>query len=72
MRKRVSRSSVSPFAPPPGIVMASVDDTGRRVCGGDSAISEAFRAGSEPQQCESVAEIPIARELSRWVRGLFQ
>jgi penicillin-binding protein 1B len=72
MRKRVSRSSVSPFAPPPGIVMASVDDTGRRVCGGDSAINEAFRAGSEPKQCESVAEIPLTRELGRWVRGFFQ
>jgi hypothetical protein len=52
--------------------MASVDDTGRRVCGGDSAINEAFRAGSEPKQCESVAEIPLTRELGRWVRGFFQ
>ena len=73
MQKRLRRSPSSPFAAPPGIVMASVDsDTGRPVCGSDSAISEAFRAGSEPEPCASLAEIPIAREFSRWIRGLFQ
>ena len=73
MQKRLRRSSSSPFEPPPGIVMASVErDTGRPVCGSDSAISEAFRAGSEPQPCESIAKIPLAREFSRWVRVLFQ
>jgi len=36
------------------------------------AVREAFRAGSEPQQCERFAEVPIARDLGRWIRGLFQ
>jgi penicillin-binding protein 1B len=73
MQKRLRRSPSSPFAAPPGIVMASVDsDTGRPVCGSDSAISEAFRAGSEPEPCASLAEIPIARTFGRWIRGLFQ
>jgi 1A family penicillin-binding protein len=71
---RHSPTPTSAFTAPPGIVMAPVDwDTGRRVCHGDSAIREAFRAGSEPQQCERiVVEFPIARDLGRWIRGLFQ
>jgi len=73
MQKGLRRSPSSSFTPPPGIVMTSVDwSTGRRACGSESAISEAFRAGSEPQQCESIAELPIARALTRWVKGLFQ
>jgi penicillin-binding protein 1B len=73
MQKGLRRSPPSSFTPPLGIVMTSVDwDTGRRACGRGSAISEAFRAGSEPQQCESLAELPIARNLTRWVKGLFQ
>ena len=73
MQKGLRRSPPSSFTAPPGIVMMSVDwDTGRRACGRESAISEAFRAGSEPQQCESLAELPIARDLTRWVKGLFQ
>ena len=70
---RHSPTPTSAFTAPPGIVMAPVDwDTGRRVCDGDSAVREAFRAGSEPQQCERFAEVPIARDLGRWIRGLFQ
>jgi 1A family penicillin-binding protein len=71
---RRSPTPTSAFTVPPGIVMAPVDwDTGRRVCHGDSAIREAFRAGSEPQQCERiVVEFPIARDLGRWIRGMFQ
>jgi hypothetical protein len=38
--------------PPDGVVMAPVDASGRRVCGGGSAIIEAFRAGSEPPPCD--------------------
>jgi membrane carboxypeptidase/penicillin-binding protein len=73
MQKGLRRSPPSSFTPPPGIVMTSVDwGTGRRACGSESAISEAFRAGSEPQQCASLAELPIARDLTRWVKGLFQ
>jgi penicillin-binding protein 1B len=70
---RRSPTPTSMFTAPPGIVMAPVDwDTGRRACEGDPAIREAFRAGSEPQQCERFAEVPIARDLGRWIRGLFQ
>ena len=58
MQKGLRRSPPSSFTPPPGIVMASV--------------GEAFRAGSEPQQCESMAELPLARDLTRWVKGLFR
>jgi membrane carboxypeptidase/penicillin-binding protein len=73
MQKGLRRSPPSSFTPPPGIVMASVDwDSGRRACRSESAISEAFRAGSEPQQCESMPELPIGRDLTRWVKGLFQ
>jgi penicillin-binding protein 1B len=75
MQKHLSRASAAPFPAPPGIVMAPVDEgTGRRACGGDAAITEAFRAGSEPQPCESTAEIPatVARGVGRWVKGLFQ
>jgi penicillin-binding protein 1B len=73
MQKSLRQSSYSPFAAPPGIVMASVDgDTGQRVCGGDAAINEAFRSGSEPPECESFAAIPVVRGFGRWLRGLFQ
>jgi penicillin-binding protein 1B len=52
MQAAVRRSLPGGFAPPPGIVMASVDSvTGRMVsaeCGGGPLIEEAFRAGSEP------------------------
>ena len=74
MRTALRRSPSSTFTAPPGIVMAPVDwDTGRRVCDGDAAIREAFRVGSEPQECERVAvQFPIGRELGRWIRGLFQ
>jgi penicillin-binding protein 1B len=74
MTNAFRRSAASTFTAPPGIVMAPVDsDTGRRVCDGEPAIGEAFRAGSEPQECERVVvEFPITRALGRWVRGLFQ
>jgi penicillin-binding protein 1B len=73
MQKALRRSSSPTFTAPPGIVMASVDwDTGHRVCGGDGTISEAFRTGSEPPHCEPIVKVPIARELGRWVRSLFQ
>jgi len=52
MQAAVRRSPPGVFAPPPGIVMASVDSvTGRMAsvgCGGGPMIEEAFRAGSEP------------------------
>jgi membrane carboxypeptidase/penicillin-binding protein len=52
MQAAVRRSPPGVFAPPPGVVMASVDSvTGRMAatgCGGGPMIEEAFRAGSEP------------------------
>jgi penicillin-binding protein 1B len=52
MQAAVRRSPPGEFAPPPGIVMASVDSvTGRMAsvgCSGGPMVEEAFRAGSEP------------------------
>ena len=56
---RSAEASPSPFTPPPGIVMTPVDSaTGLRACGGEESISEAFRQGSEPAECESLADAP--------------
>jgi len=56
MQASVRRSPPGVFAPPPGIVMASVDSTTGRMasvgCGGGPTIEEAFRAGSEPAVSE--------------------
>jgi membrane peptidoglycan carboxypeptidase len=52
MQAAVRRSPPGAFAPPPGIVMVSVDSVSGRMasfgCGGGPMIKEAFRAGSEP------------------------
>jgi 1A family penicillin-binding protein len=73
MLKGLGQSPPSTFAPPPGIVMMPVAwESGKRACMGETSISEAFRAGSEPTQCQSLTEIPIAREIGRWVKGLFR
>jgi membrane carboxypeptidase/penicillin-binding protein len=62
-----------PFTPPPGIVMTPVDSaTGRRVCGDEEGISEAFRQGSEPAECESIVDAPVLREVANWFRGIFR
>ena len=52
MQAAVRRAPPRPFVPPDGVVMAPVDTSGHRVCGGGSAIIEAFRAGSEPPPCD--------------------
>jgi penicillin-binding protein 1A len=56
MQAAVRRSPPGVFAPPLGIVMASVDSvTGRKTsvgCGDGPMIEEAFRAGSEPAVSE--------------------
>ena len=53
--------------------MTPVDSqTGQRVCGDGEAISEAFRQGSEPAACDSLAETPVVRDLASWFRGLFR
>jgi membrane carboxypeptidase/penicillin-binding protein len=72
MVKAIRRSPPAPFTPPPGIVMTPVDATGRRVCGDEAAISEAFRQGSEPAACESIADAPVLRDVASWIRGLFR
>jgi len=73
MVKAIRRGTPTPFTPPPGIVMTPVDSTtGRRACGDEEKISEAFRAGSEPAACDSLADAPIIREVAEWVRGFFR
>jgi penicillin-binding protein 1B len=73
MLKAIRRTPPSPFTPPPGIVMTRVDsETGRRACGVENGISEAFRQGSEPAACESIADAPIIRDVAGWLRGLFR
>src|SRR5262249_62393784 len=62
-----------PFMPPPGIVMTPVDSaTGQRACGNEPGISEAFRQGSEPAECESIVDAPIIRDVANWFRGIFR
>ncbi len=73
MVKAIRKTPPSPFTPPPGIVMTRVDRaSGQRVCGTEDAISEAFRQGSEPAACDSLAEAPIVRDIAGWFRGLFR
>jgi 1A family penicillin-binding protein len=73
MVKAIRRASPSPFTPPPGIVMTPVDSaTGRRACGDEEAISEAFRQGSEPAACEALVDTPVFRDVAGWFRALFR
>ena len=73
MVKAIRKTPPSPFTPPPGIVMTRVDsETGQRVCGGEDSINEAFRQGSEPAACDSLAEAPIVRDIAGWFRRLFR
>jgi len=73
MQAAVRRTPPSGFTPPPGIVMASVESgTGRRACGSDGAISEAFRLGSEPPPCELFADTPVVKDIVGWFRGIFR
>lgn len=73
MVKAIRRTAPSPFTPPPGIVMTPVDSaTGLRACGGEESISEAFRQGSEPAECDSLIDAPVVRDVAGWFRGLFR
>ena len=73
MVKAVRRTPPSPFTPPPGIVMTPVDSaTGLRACNGEESISEAFRQGSEPAECESLGDAPVIRDVAGWFRGLLR
>jgi penicillin-binding protein 1B len=77
MQSFVRRAPPTPFTPPPGVVLASIDrDTGRSVsfwCRGGTVIEEAFRAGTEPPT--DCAETPLAKVAGGfldWVRNLFR
>jgi penicillin-binding protein 1B len=73
MVRAIRRGTPTPFTPPPGIVMTPVDSaTGRRACGDEDTITEAFRAGSEPAACDALTDTPIVREVTEWVRGFFR
>ncbi|HET6368427.1 MAG TPA: transglycosylase domain-containing protein [Pseudomonadales bacterium] len=75
MQAAVRRAPPRPFTTPPGIVMASVESgTGRRACGSDEAINEAFRQGSEPPPCERelFADAPVVKDIFQWFRGIFR
>ena len=77
MQAAVKRVPPRPFTVPEGVVLTSVEArTGRgvsNVCGGGPAITEAFRAGTEPTaSCDvPVAVDAAAGKLLRWFRGLF-
>jgi penicillin-binding protein 1B len=78
MQHAVRRVPPRPFAPPPGIVLASVErDTGRRPAAGCDAgpvITEAFREGSLPEEVTCAMSVPsaVAGHLLDWVRQLFR
>jgi penicillin-binding protein 1B len=77
MQAAVRRSPPARFAPPPGIVMASVDPASGRLasfwCGGPR-IEEAFRAGSEPRysDCHGPPWRGAAEAVATWFQGLFR
>lgn len=73
MVKALRRTPPSPFTPPPGIVMTPVErTTGRRACGDEETINEAFRQGSEPAACDTLIDSTVVREVANWFRGLFR
>jgi len=73
MQSAVRRDPPRQFTPPSGIVMASVESgTGRRACGSDTAINEAFRLGSEPPPCQPFADAPVVKDIVQWFRGIFR
>jgi len=77
MQAAVKRVPPRPFRVPEGVVLASVEArTGRGIsslCGGGPAITEAFRAGTEPRvSCDAPAVVDVAAgKLVQWFRGLF-
>ncbi len=77
MQSVVQRSRPTPFTPPPGVVLASIDrDTGRSVsfwCRGETVIEEAFRAGTEPPtNCGETPLATVAGGFLDWLRNLFR
>ena len=77
MSAAVRRAAPRPFAPPPGVVMVSVNrDTGKPAslwCNGGATVEEAFRAGTEPSaDCGPAALAQAGRGLLNWFAGLFR
>ncbi len=77
MQAAVRRVPPREFAPPPGVVMASVDrETGRPSsfwCGGGARIEEAFRAGTEPPSaCGEFSLAGPADRFLEWLRRSFR
>ncbi len=77
MQAAVRRAPPTPFTPPPGVVLASIDrDTGRSVsfwCRGGTVIEEAFRAGTEPStDCDETPMAKVAGGFLDWLRNLFR
>ncbi len=77
MQAAIRRTPPRLFAPPPGVVFASVSrDTGRPAsiwCGGGPAIEEAFRAGTEPHgTCSSATARAVGTLFFGWLLQLFR
>jgi penicillin-binding protein 1B len=77
MREAIRRTPPRPFAPPPGVVFASVErGTGAVACGGGATVEEAFRAGTQPlgSACAEPGEgVRMAmRPVVEWFRSLWR
>jgi membrane carboxypeptidase/penicillin-binding protein len=77
MSAAVRRTAPRPFAPPPGVVMVSINrDTGKPAsfwCDRGATVEEAFRAGTEPvADCGPAALAHAGRGLLNWFAGLFR
>jgi len=77
MQSVARRAPPTPFTPPPGVILASIDrDTGRSVsfwCRGGTVIEEAFRAGTEPPtDCGETPLATMAGGFLDWFRNLFR
>jgi penicillin-binding protein 1B len=76
MSAAVRRTAPRPFAPPPGVVMVSVNrDTGKPASFWyrGATVEEAFRAGTEPvADCGPAALAHAGRGLLNWFAGLFR
>jgi 1A family penicillin-binding protein len=76
MQAAVAKSSPTPFRPPPGVVLATVDRlTGRPVslwCSSDDVVQEAFREGTVPAEgCDSVIRTGVTAALD-WFQNLLK
>jgi len=77
MAAAVRQTPPSPFTPPTGVVLVSVDrDTGKSAsfwCDRGLTVEEAFRVGTEPSAgCGGGALVDAGRGLLNWFVGLFR